>query len=448
MRYIPSSPEERRRLRQAIGIQNADDLFRSIPEKYRLKKPLELPPPMSEIELTDHLQELARKNIDPFRAPIFVGAGAYRHFCPAVVDHLISRSEFYSSYTPYQPEVSQGTLQAIFEFQTMICQLTGLEVSNASLYDGASALAEGVLLAHRATRRKKIVAVDSVHPEYLKVSRTMTSRLGLEIETVPGCGNGTVDLKAVEKALDAQTAALVIQQPNFWGGLEEVEPLAHRVHEVGGLLVVAVNEAVSLGLLQAPGAQGADLVLGEAQSFGVPISFGGPYLGFMAVGKKYLRELPGRLVGEAKDDQGRVGYVLTLATREQHIRRGKATSNICTNEGLCMLAASIYMATLGKQGLRELAEQNRSLAEYAKSLLCRISGCRLPYPGPSFNEFVLELPREAVSIHQKLIRKGIVAGLPLSKFFPERTRELLICVTELNSKTQIDAMAEALRGAL
>jgi glycine cleavage system P protein (glycine dehydrogenase) subunit 1 len=448
VRYIPSSPEERRRLLRAVGLESAEQLFDSIPAPLRLKRPLALPDPMAEADLAAHLKSLSRRNLDPEESASFLGAGAYRHFIPAVVDHLISRSEFYSSYTPYQPEFSQGTLQAIFEFQTLICQLTGMEVSNASLYDGASALGEGMLLAHRARRRSRIVAAETVHPDYLKVAATLTAHLGIRIETLAAGPDGAADPGRVAGALDSETAALVIQQPNFFGRLEEVETMAALARKAGALLIVVINEAASLGLLKGPGSQGADVVLGEAQSFGVPLSFGGPYLGFMAVNGANLRELPGRLVGQARDASGRTGYVLTLAAREQHIRREKATSNICTNEGLCMLAACIYLSTLGKQGMRELAELNRSRAEYAKAKLAAIPGCRLPFPGPGFNEFVLELPREAERVHRTLREQGIVAGLPLSRHFPERKREFLMAVTETNGRADIDRLARRLEEAL
>ena len=448
MRYIPSSPAERKRLLQAVGHDSIERLFDSIPEVFRLKRPLDLPPPQSEADLVEQMRALSRKNLDPHDSAIFLGAGAYRHFIPAVVDHLISRAEFYSSYTPYQPEFSQGTLQSIFEFQTMICQLTGLDAANASLYDGASALAEGILLAHRAKRRNRVLVAGAVHPEYLAVVRTLVSTLGIEVSVVPTAENGVAELERVATMLSAESAALVIQQPNFLGRLEEIAPLADAAHRVGALCIVVVNEGVSLGLLKAPGALGADVVLGEGQSFGVPLSFGGPYLGFMAVRMDLVRELPGRLVGQAKDAQGRIGYVLTLATREQHIRRERATSNICTNEGLCMLAATIFMATVGKQGMRQLALQNRSRAEYAKAALARIPGCRLPHPGAGFNEFVLELPREAAPVHRKLVDGGIIAGLPLSRYFPGRKNDLLICVTETNSRSQIDRLVQKLKEAL
>src|SRR5438093_4559417 len=448
MRYIPASPEERGRMLRTIGVDTIEKLFESIPSQWRLDRPLDLPPPAPEQDLVAHLRDLSRRNLDPDESVSFLGAGAYRHFIPAVVDHLLSRSEFYSSYTPYQPEVSQGTLQAIFEFQTLICQLASLDVANASLYDGASALAEGILLAHRARRRRRVVALETVHPEYLQTSRTLVSAPGMEIETIPAREDGAADLRRVAAALDGDTAALVVQQPNCLGRIEEIEPLAEAAHAAGALLVVVVAEAVSLGLLKGPGEQGADVVLGEAQSFGIPLSFGGPYLGFMAVRSEHLRDLPGRLVGQARDSQGRTGYVLTLATREQHIRREKATSNICTNEGLCALAASIFLATVGKRGLRELAEQNRCRAEYARESLSSLPGCRLPHPGPLFNEFVLEFPREALPVHGALLKKGIVAGLPLSRYFPDRKRDVLLCFTELSSRLQIDRLVKALREAL
>jgi glycine dehydrogenase subunit 1 len=448
VRYIPSSPEERRRLLRAVGLQTSEQLFDSIPREFRLQRSLDLPDPMTEADLTAYLAGLSRRNLDPRDSAVFLGAGAYHHFIPAVVDHLISRSEFYSSYTPYQPEFSQGTLQAIFEFQTLICQLTSMDVANASLYDGASALGEGMMLASRALRRKRIAALETVHPDYRKVAATLTRHLGIRIDEIPAGASGAADPDRVARSLDADTAALVIQQPNFLGCLEEVEALAEIAHRAGALLVVVVNEAVSLGLLKGPGSQGADVVLGEGQSFGVPLSFGGPYLGFMAVRSSHLRELPGRLVGQARDSAGRTGYVLTLATREQHIRREKATSNICTNEGLCMLSATIFLATVGKQGLRELAEQNRNRAEFAKARLARIPGCGIPLSGPTFNEFVLELPRESEPVHRDLLRQGIVAGLPLSTFLRERNRELLLAVTEVNGRADIERLARGLEEVL
>ena len=448
MRYIPSGPAERKKLLLALGLERAEQLFDSIPETYRLKQPLDLPPPHSEADLMAYFRGLSRNNLDPHDSAVFLGGGAYRHFIPAVVDHLISRAEFYSSYTPYQPEFSQGTLQSIFEFQTLICQLTGLDVANASLYDGASALAEGILLAHRVKRRRKVVVAGWVHPDYLRVARTLTETLGIEIVEVAAGGGGVVEPDAAARALSGDSAALVLQQPNFLGRVEDVEALCGAAHEAGALGLVVVNEAVSLGMLKAPGSAGADVALGEAQSFGIPLSYGGPYLGFMAVRSEFVRELPGRLVGQAKDSEGRIGYVLTLATREQHIRRERATSNICTNQGLCMLAATLFMATLGKQGMRELAQQNRSRAEYAKAVLSRTPGCRVPYGGPSFNEFVLQLPKDAAKVHRSLLDKQIVAGLPLSEYFPERTQDLLICVTETNSRAQIDRFAQELGRAL
>jgi len=444
VRYIPSGPGDRKKLLQALGLDRADQLFDSIPKAYRLQRPLDLPPSQAEADLMTHFRELSRKTLDPHDSAVFLGGGAYRHFIPAVVDHLISRAEFYSSYTPYQPEFSQGTLQSIFEFQTLICQLTGLEAANASLYDGASALAEGILLAHRVKRRRRVVVAGCVHPDYLRVARTLTETLGVEIVEAGALEDGAASLKAVEKVLTADVAAVVVQQPNFLGRLEDVAPLAEAAHRAGALCLVVVNEAVSLGLLKAPGAAGADVALGEAQSFGIPVSYGGPYLGFMAVRSEFVRELPGRLVGQARDAQGRTGYVLTLATREQHIRRERATSNICTNQGLCMLAASLFMATLGKEGMRELAVQNRARAEYAKALLSRTPGCRALFSGPSFNEFVLQVPGDATRIHRKLLEKQIVAGLPLAENFPDRKKELLICVTETNSRAQIDRFAREL----
>ena len=362
----------------------------------------------------------------------------------AVVDHLISRTEFYSSYTPYQPEISQGTLQAVFEYQTLICQLTDLDIANASMYDGASALAEGVLMAERARPRGRVVLSDRLHPEYLRVTRTYLSNLDIEIASFGQRADGTADPEAARRELGKPASALVIQHPNFFGCLEDVEDLARVAHEAGAALVVAMTEPVALGLLKGPGGQGADIVLGEGHSFGVPLSFGGPYLGFLAARGNFLRSMPGRLVGEARDLDGRRGYVLTLSTREQHIRREKATSNICTNEGLCALTAAIFLATLGKHGLRELAVHNHARAAYARERIGKERGCRLPHAAPIFNEFVVELPVPAEAAVRSLCGRGLIPGIPLSRYLPGCERHLLVTVTEVNPRSEIDRLAAEL----
>jgi glycine dehydrogenase subunit 1 len=443
-RYIPLSDDDREAMLEEIGVGSIDELFASIPPSLRLQEELDVPGPLSEMELTAELTSRSAQNavIDP-RAQ-FLGGGAYRHFTPAVVDHLVSRTEFYSSYTPYQPEISQGTLQAIFEYQTLICQLTELDISNASMYDGASALAEAILMVVRLGRRRRVVLSDRLHPEYLQVVRTYLAQLEIEIATFGHRQDGTADPEAVRRALQRPASAVVVQHPNFFGCLEEIESLAAAAHDAGGHLIVTVTEAVALGLLKGPGRQGADVVVGEAQSLGVPLSFGGPYLGFMAARQAFLRNMPGRLVGESVDVDGRRGYVLTLSTREQHIRREKATSNICTNEGLCALTAAIFMATVGKAGLREMAHQCQVKASYTRERIAASRACSLPYEAPMFNEFVVRLPIPASDAVLRLAARGMVPGIPLSRYFPEQQNDLLVCVTEMNPRAEIDRLADEL----
>ena len=375
--------------------------------------------------------------------PSFIGAGVYSHFSPTIVDHLIQRSEFFTSYTPYQPEISQGTLQYIFEFQTLVCQLTGMEVANASMYDGSTAMAEAYLMAQRVTRRDKIVVAESVHPEYRAVARTYTQHGDAEIETV-GFDDKT-GLVGDLATLDDKTAALVVQSPNFFGCVEDLAALAEKAHAVGALFVVVVTEAISFGLLRSPGACGADIVVGEGQSWGIPMGFGGPHVGLFATQEKFVRQMPGRLCGVAYDKNGNRGFVLTLSTREQHIRREKATSNICTNQGLIALAATIYMETMGKQGLEEVAVQNAQKSAYAKKRIAGLDGFSIAFESPTFNEFVVRSPSPAVQVLERMRRqKNVIGGLAISGYYPERPDDILVCVTETNTKAQIDQMIEAL----
>ncbi|HLM59313.1 MAG TPA: aminomethyl-transferring glycine dehydrogenase subunit GcvPA, partial [Pyrinomonadaceae bacterium] len=378
--------------------------------------------------------------------PSFLGAGAYSHYSPTVVDHLIQRSEFFTSYTPYQPEVTQGTLQYIFEFQTLVCQLTGMDVANASMYDGSTSMAEAFLMAQRVTRRDKVVIAQTVHPEYLEVAKTYTQHGDLKIETVHfDKETGRVLTGELDK-LDDKTAAFVVQSPNFFGCVEDLKPLADKAHAVGALLIVVVTEAISFGLLKSPGACDADIVVAEGQSFGIPLSFGGPFVGLFACKEKYVRNMPGRLAGIAYDKNGNRGFVLTLATREQHIRREKATSNICTNQGLIALAATIYMETMGKKGLQEVAMQNAQKAAYAAKKISAVSGFSLPFSAPKFNEFVVRAPKNASGILEKLrVEKNIIGGLPLSWHYNDYPNDFLVCVTELNSKQQIDDLVDGLK---
>ncbi len=444
MRYIPNSSAERAEMLKQIGLDSAAELFRSIPEELLLQRQLDTPAALSEIELLAGFERMAARNSAAYRSS-FLGAGVYEHYIPTIVDHLISRSEFFTAYTPYQPEISQGTLQVIFEFQTLVCQLTGMEVANASMYDGSTALAEAVLMAERVTRRSKVIACGAVHPEYLEVVRTYVQHAGIDFEHLdfdPATGQATTELGS---ALDDKTAAIVVQSPNFFGCIEDVTALAEKAHAVGALLIVAVTEAASLALLKTPGAAGADIVIAEGQSFGVPLSFGGPYVGLFATREKYARQIPGRLVGEAFDKQGRRGFVLTLATREQHIRREKATSNICTNEGLIALAATIYLETMGKRGLQEVAQQCAQKAAYAARCISQLEGFSLPFSAPRFNEFVVRSPVPAGELLKGLAAKHkINGGLALSRYFKDRPNDFLVCVTELNSRAEIDTLIEAL----
>jgi glycine dehydrogenase subunit 1 len=442
MRYIPNAESDWGEMLRAIGLERLEDLFRTLPESLRLKEPLDLPSPLAEMELVQHFHSLAPSQ----KMVSFLGAGAYDHFIPAVVDHVLRRPEFYTAYTPYQPEVSQGTLQAIFEFQTLICQLTGMEVANASVYDGASAVAEAVLMAQRLKGRKKCLLTRAVHPESRVVTGTYTHPSALELQEVPYGPDGSTDLDALRDLVDQETSAVVLQQPNFFGCLEDVEESAAIVHAQGALMIVAVAEPLSMALLQPPGLLGADMVVGEAQGFGNALSFGGPYVGFFASKESFLRAMPGRLVGETVDRQGRRGFVLAVATREQHIRREKATSNICTNQALCALAVLVYLSTLGKEGLKELARINLSKCEYAKKKLGELG--QLRFSGPTFNEFVVRLSRDPQIILPMLLQRGFIGGFPLKRFYAEMETEILICVTEKNSRQDIDQLTEALAKAL
>jgi glycine dehydrogenase subunit 1 len=443
MRYIPNSPEERVNMLESIGLSNADELFRSIPADVQLGRKLNVTDPLAEPEVIAALEEMAARNTAATK-PSFLGAGVYSHYSPTIVDHLIQRSEFFTSYTPYQPEISQGTLQYIFEFQTLICQLTGMEVANASMYDGSTAMAEAYLMAQRVTRRNKIVVADSVHPEYREVARTYTQHG--EAEIVTAAFDEKTGRVADLSALDDKTAALVVQSPNFFGCIENLERLAKAAHGVGALLVVVVTEAISLGLLKSPGECGADIVVGEGQSFGIPMSFGGPHVGLFATQEKYVRQMPGRLCGIAYDKDGNRGFVLTLSTREQHIRREKATSNICTNQGLIALAATIYMEALGKKGLQEVAAQNAQKAAYAARKIAALEGYEIAFSAPIFNEFIVRGPRPAEEILDELrAAHGIVGGLALSKYYEDRPNDFLICVTETMKRGQIDDLVDGLR---
>ncbi|MCO6512367.1 MAG: aminomethyl-transferring glycine dehydrogenase subunit GcvPA [Aridibacter famidurans] len=444
MRYIPNSPEERDEMLREIGLGSADDLFRSIPADVILKRKLEVTAPQAEPEVIAGMESLAAKN-SAAQKTSFLGGGVYSHFSPTIVDYLIQRSEFFTSYTPYQPEVTQGTLQYIFEFQTLVCQLTGMDVANASMYDGSTSMAEAFLMAQRVTRRDKVLVAETVHPEYIEVASTYTKHGDLEFDTL---GFNSASGRVLEDDLakiDDKTAALVVQSPNFFGCIEDLDRLAEKAHEAGALLVVVVTEAISFGMLKTPGACGADIVVAEGQSFGIPMSFGGPHVGLFACRDKFVRQMPGRLSGVAYDQKGNRGFVLTLATREQHIRRDKATSNICTNQGLIALAATIYMETMGKQGLQEVAMQNVQKASYAKKRIAELDGFEIAFDAPNFNEFVVRGPSEAEALLAKLSsEKRILGGVPVSKYYRDRPNDFLVCVTETNTKAEIDGFVDAL----
>ena len=427
MRYLPKSDIERRQMLEALGLGGMEELFAHIPAEIRLSRPLNLPDGVSEMEVLRYFQKRAGENAAGYVS--FLGAGVYHHFRPVVIDSLISRGEFYTAYTPYQAEIAQGTLQSIFEFQTMICQLTGMEVANASMYDGSTALPEAVLMAARITGRRKVAVARSVHPEYRQVLDTYTRFQGIQVRELE------YDREAGTLApftIDDGVAAIVLQSPNFFGIVEDLERAAEAAHAAGALLIVVITEPVSLGLLKPPAS--ADIVAMETQALGMAPSYGGPYAGVIATREKYVRSMPGRLVGQTTDAQGRRGFCLTLATREQHIRREKATSNICTNQALCALMAAIFMTVYGKEGLRELARQNLAKAHYAASRL------KLKFSGPFFNEFVV-----AGGKTRALLDKKILGGLDLRKFYPELGEALLVAVTEVHTRQQIDELIAGLR---
>ena len=429
---------------EAIGLKSAEQLFDSIPHELRLQRALNTPAALSEIELLDKFDRLGQRNPAAQRIS-FLGGGAYSHYIPTIVDHIISRSEFFTAYTPYQPEISQGTLQTIFEFQTLVCQLTGMDLANASMYDGSTALAEAVLMAERVTRRSKVISSAAVHPQYLEVVKTYVQHAGIDLELADFDEKTGLTGAALAEAVDDRTAALVVQSPNFFGCIEDLKALADAAHGKGALLIVAITEPMSLGLLKSPGACGADIVVAEGQSFGVPLSFGGPYVGLFATRDKYARQIPGRLVGEAYDKKGRRGFVLTLATREQHIRREKATSNICTNEGLIALAATVYMEAMGRRGIQEAAHQCLQKANYTAKQIADVNGFSLPFTGPIFNEFVVRGPGNSVELLSRLAKeKQIEGGIALSRFMPDREKDFLVCVTETNTREQIDSLVAAL----
>ena len=438
MNYVPNTVDQQEQILTRIGVGSLEELFADIPESVRRQAQLKIREGLSELELVKYMGRLAAENKTVEEYTSYLGAGAYEHFIPSYVDQLLLRSEFYTAYTPYQPEISQGTLQAIYEFQTLVCELTGMDGANACMYDGASALAEAALMSCDATRRKKVLVPQTIHPEYREVLRTYLLPRGVEILEIP-YQEGAVDSEALEKALNTEVAAVLIQSPNFFGMIEKAVEIGQMAHAKGGLLVMAVNP-VSLGLLKSPGELGADIVVGEGQPFGNPLNFGGPYLGFLACREKYVRRMPGRIVGATKDKNGKKGYVLTLQAREQHIRREKAASNICSNEALCALAFTIHLSGLGKRGLKEMARLNLQKAHYGAEEIGKLPGMSLAFQGPFFHEFVIKTEVSPRKINEALLSHKIIGGLELSRFYPELDQHLLFCVTETKTKEDIDRL--------
>jgi glycine cleavage system P protein (glycine dehydrogenase) subunit 1 len=442
MRYIPSSAEGQQKMLQQMGLDSIEDLLKGIPEKIRLKSPLKIPNALSEAGLLTQFKSYERKNTDQVLS--FLGAGVNDHYIPTIIDSLISRGEFLTSYTPYQAEISQGTLQAIFEFQTFICQLTGMEVSNASMYDGSTALAEAVLMAARLSQRNRFLMASAVHPEYRAVVETYMRHQNLRLELVEFQEDGMVNSYELGRRMNSDVAAVVVQSPNFLGNIEPLVRLAELAHRQGALLVVVVAEALSLGILTPPGSAGADIVCGETQSLGIPACFGGPHAGFLATRERLVRNLPGRLVGQTVDTEGKRGFVLTLSTREQHIRREKATSNICTNQSLFALMATIYCSLLGKKGIREVAVQNVAKTQYALSKLLKTPGLKVRFEGPRFNEVVIDLGTRYEKSSRKFYSAKIIPGLPLTRYYPELKNCLLLSFTETKSREDIDRLISML----
>jgi len=440
-RYLPMTEEDKQQMLQTIGVQSIDELFSDIPESVRFQGEYNIKPAKSEPELMKELMALAAKNADIKTYTSFLGAGVYDHYIPTIVDHVISRSEFYTAYTPYQPEISQGELQAIFEFQTMICELTGMDVANSSMYDGGTALAEAALLSAAHTKKKKVLLSNAVHPEYRDVVKTYAKGPGLEVIEIP-YENGVTDLEALQAEMNEDVACVIVQYPNFFGQIEplkEIEPIAHA-HK--GMFVVASNP-LALGVLTPPGTFGADIVVGDAQAFGIPTQFGGPHCGYFAVKSALMRKIPGRLVGQTTDEEGRRGFVLTLQAREQHIRRDKATSNICSNQALNALAASVAMTALGKNGVKEMATMNIQKAHYAKEAFVNY-GFDVVFTGPFFNEFVVRMNKPVAEVNKKLLEKGMIGGYDLGRDYPELQNCTLIAVTELRTKEEIDTLVKEL----
>lgn len=439
-RYLPDTAEDQKEMLDFLHVSSIEELFTDLPEPIRLKEELRIPEAMPEPVLWKHMQKVAAKNVHAGELPVFLGAGTYDHFIPSVVGHMISRSEFYTAYTPYQPEISQGELQAIFEFQTMVCELTGMDLANSSMYDGFTALAEAASLAVSATKRPKVLVSQAVHPESRAILQTVAAGPGYTAEEISLAGDIT-DLKALKQQIGEDTAAVIVQYPNFFGSIEDIREIGEIAKNAGALFAVSSNP-LALGLLQPPGKLGADIVVGDMQPLGIPMSFGGPHCGYFAVKKKWMRKVPGRIVGQTTDDKGNRGFVLTLQAREQHIRREKAASNICSNQALNALASAVCMSALGKKGLAHMAKLNLEKADYAADA-CRKKRMAVVNQAPFFNEFVIELPKPAKQVNSELIQKGFIGGFDLRADYKEPNR-MLIAVTEQRTKQEIDQFIDAL----
>lgn len=440
--YLPHTPTDRRAMLDAIGVQQVMDLFVDVPQELLLDRPLDLPAAKSESELVKYFTLLAKQNANLKEYACFLGAGAYDHYIPSTIDHVLRRSEFYTAYTQYQPEISQGYLQALWEYQSMVCEITGMAVANASMYDGASAMAEAAIMACSSTNRKQILVAQSVHPHYRELLNTYTIDFGFEVQEI-GYANGVTDLSELRALISNKTAVVILQNPNFFGSLEDLQAFAELIHQNGALFVV-VADPIALAILEAPGKLGADIVVGEGQPLGLATAFGGPYLGFFATTDKLMRKLPGRIVGQTVDSDGKRGFVLTIQAREQHIRREKATSNICSNEALCALAASVYLATVGKQGYQEIAMHSLQKTHYLQQQLVASGLGELVFDTPFFKEFVIKCHQPIAQINQTLFANKIIGGLDLGQYYPELQNCMLLCATENRTKAEIDALIAAM----
>jgi glycine dehydrogenase subunit 1 len=441
-RYLPQTDQDKREMMETLGISSIEELFADIPEEVRSKGPIQIPEALSEPELVKYFTGLSNKNVNFSTHVNFLGAGVYQHYIPSTVNHMLLRGEFFTAYTPYQPEISQGELQAIFEYQTMVCELTGMEVANSSMYDGATSLAEAAMMAASHTNKKKVIVSRAVHPESRAVLKSYAYGQGVELVEVGINSEGVTDPAALEAMIDDTTAAVIVQYPNFLGNVEDLATIEPIAHGNGSLMIVSSNP-LALGVLEAPGKLGADIVVGDMQPFGIPASFGGPHCGYFATTSKLMRKMPGRIVGQTKDENGKRGFVLTLQAREQHIRREKATSNICSNQALLALAASITLTALGKQGVQEIAMINLQKSHYAKQAL-QAKGIEVAYTAPSFNEFVIRLSKPVAEVNQQLLGAGIIGGYDLGLDYPELAGHTLLAVTELRTKEEIDTLVQEL----